>query len=203
MNVTPFAVALTAVLAVGGAACARPAQVLAVSAVGTSAARQSRYMSGGGVWVEYTPEAVHHDAVRDDATLARFSGGFACFDLSVRTAVGYDEPIDALDPKCKTEEGTAPASVSQERVGVSDYGFTERRETAHVHEVVRDVEGARFRDVTLTAPSHEVFRVVERTAQVCCSTSGGREVRLRLTSARMRINDVGTAYTEEFAFRVQ
>jgi len=203
MNVTPLALALTAALAVGGAACARAAQVLAASAVGTPSARQSRYMSGGGVWVEQTPDAVQHDTVRDDATLARFSGGLACFDLSVRTAVGYDEPIDALEPKCKTDDGMAQASVSHERVSVSDYGFTEQRETARVHEVVRDVDGARFRDVTLTAPRNEVFRVVERKAQICCSTGGGREVRLRLTSPRMRINDVGSAYTEEFAFRVQ
>ncbi len=142
---------------------------------------------------EVTPPQVRHDAVRDEATLVSLDAEQACFAVDVRTAIGYDEPIDALEPRCKSDRGWAGATASAERISVIDYGLEGGAETATIHEVLRDGNRDSFNQVSSVAVPPQVFRVVERATQLCCPIRGNRLVRLELTSPRLRVGEVGGA----------
>ena len=165
--------------------------------IGTANARQTSYLHLAR-FIEETPDAIQHDTILDEATLASFDGATACADLIERTAVGYDEPIDALAPLCRGG-ARQPAAVSNETVSVMDYDFTTQQVVARVHAVTP----FGFAKLRLTEPTDVTFRVIERHARVCCPTGGGALVRIVIKSPRVRVNDVGASYGEEFAWQVQ
>jgi hypothetical protein len=188
-----IAAAVCALVAVG---CAHPA-LIPPSWVGTDRARQGQYLHFAR-FVEDTPDAVDHEAVRDEALLKSLDGEQACVELTERTGVAYDEPIADLQPVCKTAVKTA-AAVSKEVVSVADYDF----QTREVVMRVRQVSLLGYSHLTIVEPTQSTFRVIERRAEVCCPTGGGRAVRLTVKNPRMRVNDVGVSYGEEFAWSVE
>ena len=183
-------------------ACVRPGPAMPASWVGTPQARRPAFMSFNAL-TEVTPPQVRHDAVRDEATLVSLDAEQACFAVDVRTAIGYDEPIDALEPRCKSDKGWSGATASAERISVIDYDLGGAAESAAIHEILRDGDRDRFNQVSSVAVPPQVFRVVERATQLCCPIRGNRLVRLELTSPRLRVGEVGGRYRAAFAWALQ
>jgi hypothetical protein len=164
--------------------------------IGTTNARQVRYLHLAS-FVEDTPDAVVHDAILDEAQLASFEGGTACVDLVERTSVAYDEPIANLQPLCRGAV-RQPAAVANEKISVKDYDFTTQQVVARVQELTP----FGYSQTKIVEPTEVTFRVIERRARLCCPVGDDDVVRVLVKNSRMRVNDVGASYGEEFAWRI-
>lgn len=179
------------------AGCAGPIVQRSIDSawIGSDRARLSIYM-GCIDKVEEVPADIPHEVVRDDATLSKVSATETCFSVSARTSTEFDEPLDMLSPTCSIDGDEVAALVSSESVKTAEYAFGARVETVHAE--ARTPNGGAF-SYGQSEPETRVFRVNERSAEVCCP-GGGRDVKLRFHSPRMQFNNL--AYGETFAWRV-
>lgn len=163
--------------------------------IGSDRARLSIYM-GVIDKVEEAPGDIAHEVVRDDATLTKVSATETCFSVSTRTSTEFDEPLDMMSPTCSLDGDEVQALVSSESVKTAEYAFGARVETVRAEG--RTPGGSSF-SYGESEPETRVFRVNERSAEICCP-GGGTDVKLRFHSPRMKFNNL--AYAETFAWRV-
>lgn len=166
---------LLALFSLGLAGCAAHtvSTTLGYPQVGTKYARISGYMATrgaapGGTHTEETPGAIRHDAILDEATLAKIDAGETCVDLVLRTGSAHDEPVDQYQPSFEIDGQRTRGVVENELVSVYDYNFTGMRETASVEGVAAN----QFVGMSLSQPTEQVFRVIERKARVCGAKGG-------------------------------
>lgn len=161
------------------------------SKIGTKYARISGYMmtrglAPGGAHTETTPGAIRHDAILDEATLAKVDGGQTCVDLVLRTGSAHDEPVGQYELAFEIDGHAMRGVVENEKVSVYDYAFTGMRKTA----VIEGVAGDRAVGMSLSQPTAQVFRVIERRARVCCARGGNvHEVKLAVVHPSWNIAD--------------
>ena len=158
--------------------------------------RQTTYSSLGGE-NESVPYGVPNDAVLDEATLY-VQPDRVCANVVLRQPMGFDEPLSQLNMRCsadsRVKERTGPSLEQQptER----DYPFQGPPPMLRI----RSAYG--WANIPLGAASTNVFRVVERSFQVCCPFTASRVFRLTIdgtaryddyvrTDFAWRLNDVG------------
>src|SRR5688572_7148546 len=176
-----------------GAGCAAHtvSTSLPANQIGTKYARISGYMATrgaapGGKHTELTPGSIRHDVVLDEAVLAKVDAGETCVDLVLRTASAHDEPIDQYSPKFEIDGRETRAVIESEVVSVYDYNFTGQREVASIQGVTAND----FLAMSVSAPSEEIFRVIERRARVCGAVGGNvRAVKLDVTHPSWDVAD--------------
>lgn len=192
----PFALV---VVAFAGTHCGGPSveRALPASWVGTEKAKIAVYM-GYANFREEVPAGIRHEVVRDEATLMRSAGGETCIQLIERTSQDGDEPLDELEPRCEVSGHSATAVVSHETVSTQDYPFVVTPDLVNAQGYTPN--GAPFNFSMKGRPEEQVFRVVERSAEVCCP-GAGRNVELRLKSSRMEYNHA--SFTQRFTWKVQ
>lgn len=173
---------LVAVVLVAGCARTRVETTIRPDLVGTKYARITGYMATrgiapGGRHTEETPGDVRHDAIRDEATLARMTPTETCVDVVIRTAKTHDEPLEQLAPTFELDGKTTKAVIEDEVVTVLDYTFV-----GQVQKVGIDgVAASQYIGMSITEPGEKVFRVVERRGLVCAPVGNARAVALELT----------------------
>lgn len=190
--------------ALGASACARTRVETTIrpDLIGSKYARVSGYMATraaapGGRHTEETPGDIQHDVIRDEATLARVTATETCVDVVVRTARGHDEPLEQLAPTFEIDGSEHKAIVENEIVSVYDYNFTGRVETVSVEAVAAST----YLGMSVTEPSEQIFRVVERRGTVCAPRGGQvREVALDLTHPYWNVADYN--YHLVFAWKI-
>lgn len=127
---------------------------------------------------ESTPGAIRHDAVLDEATLATIDAGETCVDLVIRTGSAHDEPLDQYGPRFEIDGQDSRGVIESELVSVLDYHFTGEREVAAIQGVAANA----FIGMSITQPTEQTFRVIERRARVCTGRGGRpRAVKLHVT----------------------
>lgn len=174
------ALALSAI-ALAGCGGRRPKTALPASYIGTQYAKQAQYMTFLGR-TESTPAEIRHEVIRDEATLVTLDTEKACFQVGVRTAIQFDEPVDALTPTCKGRGFKTQAIITDEKVSVVDYPYTGERAIMTAQGVI----ASELVNLKLTEPAPQTFRVIERQAALCCPTGGSHEVSLVLSNGRMQ-----------------
>lgn len=124
--------------------------------------RITNYMSAPlrfGSPSEQAPAAVSRAVLADEARIARVEGDQVCFDVVLRSAVDLDTPLSEM--RLLVDEQAA--RVGDEVVTVRDYPYSGERDVL----VAEHVSGNAFGSLRLTEPVQNVFRVIERRAQVC------------------------------------
>jgi hypothetical protein len=176
---------LLVAFAAAAAGCAAHTVSTSVRAdqVGTKYARISGYMATrglapGGVHTESTPGAIRHDVILDEATLAKIDAREICVDLVLRTSSAHDEPFDQYRPSFEIDGRALRGVVESEVVSVYDYDFTGAREVVGIEGVAAN----RYIGMSVTQPTEQVFRVIERRGLVCAGRGGPvRDIRLDMT----------------------
>ncbi len=143
---------------------------------------------------------VEEEVVIDEAVL-RKNQDEACFDVVVRTTLGYDRAVKQLTPTCLLDGAVAVGEVKSESFSVYEYGIEDPE--AEVEET--EGEDAEFRvvatDMTMADLNERAgettvrdyyaggddytmteLRVVERNASVCCPGDGTTTVQLTLSN---------------------
>ena len=173
-------------------------RIVPAASLGSERAKLGMYM-GCFDHEEQVPEGVRHDAVRDEAVLVKSRDGETCFHVLERTAQDDDEPLDALRPLCRIEGHKADGVVANETIATQEYPYTARTERVSARGY-SPVSGRAFNFSLQGPPEQRVFRVVERSGDVCCP-GAGRRIELRLRSSRMQFNNA--SYGQRFAWTVQ
>ena len=157
----------------------------------------TRSAAPGGTHTETTPANIRHDAILDEATLAMVSASETCVDLVVRTDSTYDEPLQQLGPTFTIDGAEQRGVVERELISVADYNYTGQREVF----ALDGVTASAYLGMSLTAPTANVFRVVERRGRVCAGQGGApRKVSLDITNPSWDVTDYN--YYIEFEWSV-
>ena len=168
-------------------------RALSADQIGSAYARLSAYMQGRGgeTYQEDTPSNIRHSVILDEAVLASIGGSESCFEATIRTASGYDEPLDQLSPRCTIDGMEHDAIVRDETLTVVDYSFT-----GHENVVVAEgVAVGEYLGLQISKPTEKIFRVIERNATLCCPATPERQIGLEMYNARMGVNnDYGVAF---------
>jgi hypothetical protein len=172
-------------------------RALPASWIGTEKAKLAVYM-GYAQFQEEVPAGVRHETVRDEAVLLRTAGGETCIRLTERTSQDEDEPLDELRPRCAVAGRDSDAVVTKEAVTTQEYPFVVTPDLVNAQGYTPS--GAPFNLAIKGKQEERMFRVVERTAEVCCAGSG-RRVELHLRSNRMQYNHA--SFTQTFSWTVQ
>lgn len=192
---------LVFVLAVFAAVGCGPAvqRTIPSSWIGTEKSRLTAYFKALDQ-TESVPAGVRADVVRDEAVLASSDARETCFDVTIRTAVEFDVPLDELTLECAVGSNITMPVVSGERVSVRDYGSGGAQRT-----IVEATPNEEFRSLPLSAPSGNDFRVIERAASLCCPVRTFNYVELSVENPRM-VADVGygpVPYGTSFGWELQ
>jgi hypothetical protein len=189
-------------LVVAGCSRTRVETTIRADLIGSKYARVTGYMATraaapGGRHTEETPGDIRHDAIVDEATLARVTAQETCVDVVIRTARVHDEPIEQLKPTFEIDGKEHRAIVENEMVSLFDYNFMGQVETLDV----QGVAASSYLGMTVTEPAEKVFRVVERRATVCAPVGGSvRDVALDLTHPYWNVTDYN--YHLVFAWKI-
>ncbi len=192
-----------AVIAVALGACGHTAGIgIRGDQVGTKYATITAYFATrsaapGGTSTEGTPGNIRHDAVIDEATLASVSATETCVDVVVRTDSVHDEPLQQLAPTFTIDDVELRGVIEQEVVSVVDYAYTGQRDVFSLE----GVSATAFVGMSLTAPTDNVLRVIERRGRVCAGQGGTpRKVSLDITNPSWDIADYN--YYIEFEWSI-
>lgn len=164
--------------------------------IGTKYAQLEGYFRAVDM-VEEVPGDIRHEAVIDEATLARVEAGETCMDVTIRTSRRYDEPISQLSPTCQSASQQSEAIAMDEVVSVYDYSYAGRVETVAVDAVAVD----KYLGLSISEPAERIFRVIEREATMCCPVSPQGGMELSFKNKRMDYNNV--AYKLAFDWQLQ
>jgi hypothetical protein len=185
------------------AACAGPkvSRSITSAQVGTKYARLTGYFATakaapGGRHEEGVPGHLQHDIVLDEATLMSQAPAETCIAVVVRTESQHDEPLEQLSPGCEINGSDTAAVVEDEVVRVVDYGYQGMAPVVQAE----GIAGSAFAALSVSAPAERSFRVVERSARICCGAGGG-EVSLKLDNSRREVADYN--YTLTFVWTVR
>lgn len=174
-----LAFALT-VLAVTGPGCHRRARADRDAAYVQPGvprmATQTTYSYVGGER-ETTPYAVPHDSIIDEATLF-VQPNQTCVNVLLRQPLGFDEPLSQLAIRCSADGRVKDNGwVAQEQPAVEqDYPFQGPPPMLRI----RGPHG--WANIPIGAAQENVFRVVQRSFQVCCPFGASKVFRLTLSS---------------------
>lgn len=181
------------------AACAGPkvSRTISPQQVGSKYALLSGYFATGkaapgGRQEEGTPGNIQHSVVLDEAMLTSVSAVETCFDVSVRTESGYDEPLAQLAPKCTLGGAGAEAIVQDERVSVAEYSYVGMAPVFLVEGVAAD----QYLGLGLSQPTDKAFRVVTRQGRACCGLPPANNILLELVNSRRH----ASSYKYKLAF---
>lgn len=137
-------------------------------------ARQTVYSTLGGN-TESVPYGVPHEAVVDEATLYVQSTE-VCANVILRQPMGFDEPLGRLSMRCSADgrfkENTFPQQ--EQPPAELDYPFQGPPPMLRI----RSAYG--WANIPLGAWSPNLFRVVERSFQVCCPFTASSVFRLTI-----------------------
>ncbi|MBA3465734.1 MAG: hypothetical protein H0T46_37730 [Deltaproteobacteria bacterium] len=170
--------------------------------VGSKYARISGYLATrgaapGGSHMEKTPGAIRHDAILDEATLAKIDAQETCVDLVLRTDSAHDEPLDQYKPTFEINGTETRGVIENEVVSVYDYQFTGMRQVASIE----GVSATQYIGMSITQPEEKVFRVIERRGLVCAGRGGNvRQVKLDVTHPSWDVADYN--YHLDFVWKV-
>jgi len=166
---------LLASVAVTAAGCGAHSVTTAVrrDQIGTKYARITGYLATrglapGGTHTEETPSNIRHDVILDEATLAKVDASETCVDLVMRTTSVYDEPVEQLSPIFEIDGEESRGVVESELVSVYDYSYSGEREVVSIAGVTSEA----FLGLSITEPTENIFRVIERQARVCAGRGG-------------------------------
>jgi hypothetical protein len=136
---------------------------------------------------------VPHDAVLDEATLY-VQPNQVCANVVLRQPMGFDEPISQLNMRCSADSRSRERTYPQLEQPASerDYPFQGPPPTLRV----RVPYG--WADIPLGIATANVFRVVERSFQVCCPFTASAVFRLTIDGTA-RYNDY---VRTDFAWRL-
>lgn len=172
-----------------GVACgASVARTIRPEWIGTDFAKLTGYMGVNGL-NEETPVGIGHEAVRDEAILMLRNEHTVCFDVTVRTAMASDEPLDGLNPRCTVGDTGSLAIVQNEHANAYDYSsIGPRRAASNEPRAVPDTAGMSHP----VAADETLFRVMERQATLCCPGQGSHFA-LQLTNDRLRLDEMAAS----------
>jgi hypothetical protein len=184
-------------------ACAGPKVSRSISAeqVGTKYARLTGYFATakaapGGRHEEGVPGHLQHAIILDEATLMRQMPGESCVAVVVRTESQYDEPLEQLGPSCEVGGKGAPVVVEDEMVRVVDYTYEGMQPVIQAEGVAASAYAA----FSLSQPAEQTFRVIERTATLCCGATAPT-LALTLDNSRREVADYNYKLTFEWSVR--
>ncbi len=141
-----------------------------------------------GVYKEEVPAELPHDVVIDEALLTSADAGGACVDLTLRTYVSFDEPIDRLEPECEIDGEFADVHVEEVERTQKDYQFVGTFDRTKVSAMGK----AGVFNYRQSEQRSAVFSVIERRANVCCKgaiPAQRQSVVLLLKNKRMRMKE--------------
>lgn len=143
---------------------------------------------------------VDQEAVLDEAVL-RKNQNEACFDVVVRTTLGYDTPLDGLRPTCLLDGAVAVGKVQSETFSVYEYGVEDpeaeieedEKDSPEFRVVATDMTPADLTEQGGETSARDYYagnddysitelRVVERKGQICCPGDGTTTVQLTLSN---------------------
>jgi hypothetical protein len=153
---------LALVLLVGCASYASRGRSVAPNDLGTDRARVTNFLTmtmNNNTLPETAAHGIPREAVADEATLASLDSSHACVELTMRTPVRLDQPLSTWTFKLNDEE----VSPENETVTVRDYFYTGSRPVV----VAEAVSLTAYASLTISEPTEEIYRVMERTARLC------------------------------------
>jgi hypothetical protein len=136
--------------------------------VGTPYARQTGYFKKCGLQcddAEWTPAQIPHDALLDEVVLSSISAQETCFGVTLRADVDSDEPLTELGLRCEIDGHAQTTLVGPEQVATVDHPYSGERTVLSAGYA----SATRVMGLSVTQPTTETFRVVERQATVCCA----------------------------------
>jgi hypothetical protein len=189
-------------IAVAGCAGPKVSRSITADQVGSKYARLTGYFATakaapGGRHEEDVPGHLQHDIVLDEATLMTSQPSETCIAVVVRTESQHDEPLEQLSPTCEIGGNGAASVVEDEVIRVVDYGYQGMAPVVQAE----GVAGSAFAALQISAPAEQSFRVVERSARICCGAGGGGAVSLKLDNARREVADYNFTLTFEWNVR--
>ncbi len=176
-------------------------------AINTENARLSAFLEGiqdescSPLCTKITREAdVEEEVVVDEALLIE-AGKNTCFDVTVRTTLGYDRPVSEFAPTCRFDASPVVGSVDQEKFTVFAYGDLstvssgqEGGASSEFAVLAADMTNADLNAKageettpakyfgTQASYTAEQLRIVERKAKVCCPGTGQTTIELNLSN---------------------
>jgi len=163
---------------------------------------------------------IEDEVVLDEAML-RKNENEACFDVVVRTTLGYDVPLDDLTPTCLLDGEVAVGKVSTETFSIYEYGTRAELESADSEgegaspEEEPDEDEPEFRVVATEMTQADLeekagetsvrnyfagedyslseLRVSERKGRICCPGDAATTVQLTLSNG---VNPEATEATD-------
>jgi hypothetical protein len=200
----------TLVLSIGSvalglaAACAGPKVSRGITAaqIGTKYARLTGYFATakaapGGRHEEGVPGHLQHDIILDQATLMKRVAAETCIAVVVRTESQHDEPLEQLSPSCSVGGNGAATVVEDEVIRVVDYTYQGMQPVVQAE----GVAAAQYAALSVSQPAEKTFRVVERTATICCGAGRAGTVALTLDNSRREVADYNYKLTFEWTVR--
>lgn len=164
-------------LVVGACASAVRETTLSHANVGSKYARQTGYFAACGAKCieEETEGGIRHDAILDEIVLAKIDPQETCFDVTLRTEEGHDEPLTELSASCEIDGAGQQAAIENELVSVFDHAYTGQQNVA----VVEGVAASQYLGMSVSKPAEMTFRVIERRGSVCCPRPAAKQAALR------------------------
>jgi hypothetical protein len=145
--------------------------------VGSKYARQTGYFAACGTKCldEETEGGIRHDAILDEIVLAKIDPQETCFDVTLRTEEGHDEPFTELSASCEIDGDSQPAAIENELVSVYDHAYSGQQNVA----VVQGVAASQYIGMAVSRPAEMTFRVIERRGNVCCAKPASKRAALK------------------------
>ncbi|MBN2797534.1 MAG: hypothetical protein JXX28_00140 [Deltaproteobacteria bacterium] len=142
------------------------------------------------------PEGLDRIILQDEASIVSLDGDRACFKVITRTAAGEElsmGPWSFLVGRQTVVWPTAP------EVQVFDYAYTGERTKLDLSIFGAQAGGA----LRITEPADRVFRVVERTQEVCGGPVFDKKGRVLLRVELTGVHRYDEDYSESFRWLVQ
>ncbi len=158
--------------------------------------RQTVYSQLGGE-MESTPYGVPHDAILDEATLY-VQPNQVCANVVLRQPIGFDEPVSQLNMRCSADGRYKDRTSPQLEQPPSERDYPYQGSPPMLR--IRSAYG--WANIPLGEAVPNMFRVVERSFQVCCPFTASTVFRLTIdgqaryqeyvrTDFSWRLNDPG------------
>ena len=170
-----------------GLACSGPStRAITAAQIGTPSARITGFMADWYGSEEEPAPGLGSEVIRDEALLTQHDEAGTCFQLTLRTESQFDEPFSDLEFACQFAESTQEmeATARSESVSALDYSETGQVETVWAEEISQD----EYESLGLGEPDASMFRVVERTGEICCPGGISWQVTLNAANDNFDVN---------------
>ena len=170
-----------------GLACSGPStRAITAAQVGTPSARITGFMADWYGSEEQPMLGLGTEVIRDEALLMQHDESGTCFEITLRTESQFDEAFGDLEFACQFAESTQEIEATSNSESVAVYDYAEMGQVENVWG--EHLSPSEYESLALEETDASMFRVVERTGEICCEGGSSWQVTLEVANDNFDVN---------------